>query len=262
MSLQQQVVNFPNTQINGELLEQVILNNDLSRLTSSQKVEYVKGICRATGLNPVTKPIQIMRFQNREVPYFTKDASEQLRKINGVSIIKVDTQVHDGGLYIVTVYATDKTGRQDCSTGAIVISGLKGDALANALMKAETKAKRRVTLSLCGLGFIDELEVESLPKVQKIDISDLENHPVETRRTCENEFTLDVHLAEIEQCKDLKELERTFVAFRNTYARKEPDLFQKIILAKDIRKAELLSLDAEIEEKFIEIDEETGELLQ
>jgi hypothetical protein len=30
-------------------------------------------------------------------------------------------------------------------------------------MKAETKAKRRVTLSICGLGMLDESEVESLP---------------------------------------------------------------------------------------------------
>jgi hypothetical protein len=31
-------------------------------------------------------------------------------------------------------------------------------------MKAETKAKRRVTLSICGLGFLDETEVETLKK--------------------------------------------------------------------------------------------------
>jgi hypothetical protein len=35
--------------------------------------------------------------------------------------------------------------------------------MANALMKAETKAKRRVTLSICGLGMLDESEVESIP---------------------------------------------------------------------------------------------------
>ncbi len=30
-------------------------------------------------------------------------------------------------------------------------------------MKAETKSKRRVTLSLCGLGMLDESEVETIP---------------------------------------------------------------------------------------------------
>jgi len=38
-----------------------------------------------------------------------------------------------------------------------------GEALANALMKASTKAKRRLTLSLCGLGFLDETEVGTIP---------------------------------------------------------------------------------------------------
>ena len=48
------------------------------------------------------------------------------------------------------------------------ITGLKGEALANALMKAETKAKRRVTLSLCGLSWPDESEVESIPEARTV----------------------------------------------------------------------------------------------
>ena len=48
------------------------------------------------------------------------------------------------------------------------IGGLKGDALANGLMKAETKAKRRVTLSLCGLGMLDDSEVETIPNAQRV----------------------------------------------------------------------------------------------
>ena len=48
------------------------------------------------------------------------------------------------------------------STGAVPIAGLKGEEFANALMKAETKAKRRATLSICGLGVLDETEVETI----------------------------------------------------------------------------------------------------
>ena len=33
----------------------------------------------------------------------------------------------------------------------------------NAKLKAITKAKRRVTLSICGLGFLDETEIETIP---------------------------------------------------------------------------------------------------
>lgn len=51
-------------------------------------------------------------------------------------------------------------GRTDESIGAVPIKGLQGEAMAIALMKGETKAKRRVALSICGLGFIDESEIE------------------------------------------------------------------------------------------------------
>jgi hypothetical protein len=39
----------------------------------------------------------------------------------------------------------------------------------NALMKAVTKAKRRVTLSICGLGMLDETEVETIPDVEYVE---------------------------------------------------------------------------------------------
>jgi hypothetical protein len=261
MALQPQLLNHPRNQINGELLEKIILGNDLSGLTPIQKVEYVKNICQTIGLNPVTKPIQLMKFQNKEVPYFTKDASEQLRKNNRVSISNIETKVHDGGLYVVTAYATTPDGRQDCSTGAIVISGLKGDALANALMKAETKAKRRVTLSICGLGFIDELEVDSLPHAQKIDVSEIERH--ETKKIAsvkeDESFDLSVALYHIENAESLEQLKKAFEDSKNKYGKTSPELLKLIVEAKDKRKEELMS--AEFLEEKIEIDIETGEII-
>jgi hypothetical protein len=62
--------------------------------------------------------------------------------------------------------------RQDESTGVVALAGLRGEALANARMKAETKAKRRVTLSLCGLGWLDETEVEDVPGARAPTASD------------------------------------------------------------------------------------------
>jgi hypothetical protein len=63
---------------------------------------------------------------------------------------------------VVTANAQDAKGRVDESTGAVPVEGVKGESLANAMMKAETKAKRRVTLSICGLGLLDESEVGSV----------------------------------------------------------------------------------------------------
>jgi hypothetical protein len=62
------------------------------------------------------------------------------------------------------VRATDKEGRVDEDFGAVSFpETLRGEARANTILKAITKAKRRVTLSICGLGFLDETEVENIP---------------------------------------------------------------------------------------------------
>jgi hypothetical protein len=51
----------------------------------------------------------------------------------------------------------------------VPIKGLAGPLLANAMMKAVTKSKRRVTLSICGLGgYLDETELDTLPPDTKV----------------------------------------------------------------------------------------------
>lgn len=42
---------------------------------------------------------------------------------------------------------------------------MRGD-LGNVIMKSVTKSKRRVTLSLCGLGMLDETDVETIPEAK------------------------------------------------------------------------------------------------
>jgi hypothetical protein len=70
-------------------------------------------------------------------------------------------------VYEVVARACLPDGRCTESIGAVSIINLKGEAYANAVMKAETKAKRRATLDLLGLGVLDESEAESImPKQQ------------------------------------------------------------------------------------------------
>ncbi len=159
------------TQNNNELIQKLVLTGDISTMTQPQKVEYYSKFCQALGLNPLTQPFAIIKFQGKEKLYAQKDCTEQLRKIHGVSITDISTaSVQD--VFIVTAKALDKTGKTDCSTGAVNIKGLTGEALANALMKAETKAKRRVTLSICGLGILDESETDTMPKHETVKITE------------------------------------------------------------------------------------------
>lgn len=151
----------PQPTLDPKVVEQVLLGGDLSRLSADQRVSYYNRVCESLGLNPLTQPFAYLRLNGKDVLYAKKDATEQLRMIHGVSITEVTSQtVND--VFVVTAKALDRSGRTDASTGAVPIGNLKGDALANALMKAETKAKRRVTLSICGLGVLDETEVETI----------------------------------------------------------------------------------------------------
>jgi hypothetical protein len=145
-----------------EIIEQVVAKGDLKELTPAQRTDYYRAVCESIGLNPLTKPFEYITLNNKLTLYARKDATDQLRKLHSVSVQIVSRDRIDD-VYAVTARATDATGRTDESIGAVSIGTLKGDALCNALMKAETKAKRRVTLSICGLGMLDEAELETMP---------------------------------------------------------------------------------------------------
>jgi hypothetical protein len=147
------------------LVESVLIQGDLSNLPVEQRLSYYKAVCESVGLNPLTKPFEYIQLNGKLCLYARRDATDQLRKIHGVSIIQMEEKVISD-IYVVTATAKDKTGRTDIAKGAISVAGLNGEKLANAMMKCETKAKRRVTLSLCGLGLLDETEVESVQQVQ------------------------------------------------------------------------------------------------
>lgn len=151
----------------AQLLEQVLIKGDLKSLNDSERMSFYKKLCESLGLNPLTRPFEYMTLQGKMTLYARKDATEQLRKINKVSIIDVETK-NIGDAYIVTVKAQMPDGRCDTDMGVVSISGARGDALANALMKAITKAKRRVTLSICGLGMLDETELETIPELKNV----------------------------------------------------------------------------------------------
>jgi hypothetical protein len=149
----------------GDIMEAVIAKGDLSKLLPEQRARYYSEVCRSTGLNPLTQPFEYITLNGKLTLYARRTATDQLRKLNQVNVRVVDRSVVNDVL-VVTVEATDRDGRVDTDIGAVAIGGLKGEAYANAIMKATTKAKRRVTLSICGLGWLDETEVESVPSAR------------------------------------------------------------------------------------------------
>lgn len=162
-----------------QLMEKVVLGGDLRYLSSAERMRYYSDVCTSLGLNPLTRPFNYLYLpKGKVVLYATKDCTEQLRKINGISI-SIVAREFKGDLYIVTSRAQDKTGRFDESIGVVSLGDASGEDKANLLMRAETKAKRRVTLSISGLSVVDESEVDSIrdAKIVNPELMELENIP-------------------------------------------------------------------------------------
>lgn len=147
----------------AKLYESLALKGDISALSPQEKTRYYAALCERLGLDPYTQPFTPLRLNGKEVLYASRAATDQLARIHGVTR-RVVSRERLEDVYVVTVQASLPNGRTEDAIGAVPLGGLKGEALANALMKAETKAKRRATLAILGLGMLDESELETIPK--------------------------------------------------------------------------------------------------
>jgi len=153
------------------ITEALIINGDLSKLHPADKVVYYKGYCERMGLDPFTKPFDLLRLQGKEVLYLNRSGSAQLNRMHGVShSITSRNLLKEADIYEVTARATLPDGRYTESLSAVSVAGLKGDAYCNALMKAETKAKRRSTIDLVGLGILSEEEISTISNSETVAI--------------------------------------------------------------------------------------------
>jgi len=174
------------------IIERVAILGDLSPLSPPERVQYYTALCRSLNLNPLTKPFEYLQLDNKLVLYATRGATDQLREAKHVSVRPVKRDTDQAlGIHTVEVEASTPDGRVDFASGIVTILKERGDwktsqngkryfsgtgeydlmrstDLANAMMKAETKAKRRATLSICGLGWMDESEVGDIPQARRI----------------------------------------------------------------------------------------------
>jgi len=156
------MANSPAVTNPGDIIEAVITKGDLGKLSPQERTQYYAEVCRSIGVNPLTKPFEYITLNGRLQLYALRACTDQLRTLRGVSVEDMSETEREGCL-VITCKVRDRDGRTDMAKGAVPIAGLKGEALANAIMKTETKAKRRATLSICGLGMLDESELETIP---------------------------------------------------------------------------------------------------
>jgi hypothetical protein len=188
-------------------LESAMIQNDLSKLSAFQRAEFYVKVCQSVGLNHLTNPFGYIVFKDGKMHlYAKKDCTDQLRAIHSISI-EVTKQEKVGDTYVVNAKAYRPDGRFDEDIGAVHIGKLTGVDLSNGYMKAITKAKRRVTLSICGLGFLDESEISSIKDAKVIDqpIESLPSQnqltPAESRAILNSPEPLEV---DVDDCEKIK----------------------------------------------------------
>jgi len=161
----------------SEPLERVLIIGDLKDLTPEQRVEYARNMGRSLGFNMLTRPFDYILFREfdggpeRLELYLNARGAAQLRKIHRISIVPSSLKrvIHDEHC-MVSVDVRDGWGTTDSATGSLTLYKFKnkekvplvGREWDNAIMKCETKAKRRATLSICGLAMLDDSQLDTM----------------------------------------------------------------------------------------------------
>ena len=163
--------------VDDGVMASIVLNGDLSKLTQPQLVQYYNAYCQRVGLDPVTKPFDILNLKGKVVLYCTRAGAQQLSMLHKISQAITSREVVNGA-YVVTCRSSGLDGRFTDSIGAVPIANLTGENYTNAIMKCETKAKRRSILDFCGLGMLDESEVSSIPGAKVEAVPAINGSPV------------------------------------------------------------------------------------
>ncbi len=214
--------------MNSNALEKVLIQGDLSPLSESDRIAYYSRVCKSLGLNPLTQPFAYIRLQGKLKLYALREATEQLRQLHSVSVKIVSRELVDD-IYVVTARATLPDGRCDESIGAVFLGQSQGELRANLLMKGESKAKRRVTLSICGLAMLDELEVETIPDAIKTQVPELKPATPEVWRKWEHVGDALVWASSILPDKSMTELQKLFDSVPAVNGKKAPAFVEKVL---------------------------------
>ncbi len=146
----------------ARVVESLVVRGDISQLSTADRSQYYLRMCASLGLNPTTQPLAFLKLNGKDVLYVTRSATDQLAAMHRVNreIIDGPKVIDLGGTKAVYAVcrATLPNGRVETATAAIPAMDL-----INAVMKVETKAKRRATLSILGLGVsLDESELDTI----------------------------------------------------------------------------------------------------
>jgi len=172
----------------ADVIKRLIIGQDLSVLQPNEQVEYYKLVCQRLGLDAFRKPFDLIILDGKLQMYANKECTAQLTSLRKLAITIINKE-RIGELYIVTARATAQDGTSSEDIGITNLSKKQrkdgtyyeqsADSIANQMMKAATKAKRRAVLSACGLGMIDAEELDTVANVEHLDPIEIKAEPDE-----------------------------------------------------------------------------------
>jgi hypothetical protein len=138
--------------------------HNLDGMTKEQIDQYLRDISEHLGIDPDLNAFDVIRMDNRLQVYARRGTTDMLRESMGIEVSSIDLLDIPGS---ATFRATGRKAhvsapnptRQEIAIGSCAIAGLTGQKLSDAIMTAETRAGRRLTLKFTGLGILDVSEV-------------------------------------------------------------------------------------------------------
>ncbi len=139
---------------------------DLGMLPEQEKDKVLIKMCEHYCLDPVLRPFILIKLNGKEVWYPTRSATDQVAARFNLTreVIEIKENIERGILECRVRISSEGSGRVETCIAAVPIIEfgrdqggkivghiMKGEAYANALMKVETKAKRRATLGWLGI---------------------------------------------------------------------------------------------------------------
>jgi len=155
------------------VMEQLI-RGDVSSVPREALLRYIFLFCERVGISPLAVPFSLVKTQGGMRLVANRNFYDAVASKFSVSRECVAEGFFEGTkLYFTRYRATTPDGRATEDMALVDTAGLNGNDLANAIMKAHTKGRNRVTRAHLGFPFPDESEAETVPDASVVGIDDV-----------------------------------------------------------------------------------------
>ncbi len=169
-----------NNEVSAAVMNRFLQTGDVKPFNEVDKLKIMHGICERLGVDPVARPLELLEFNGKQVWYLSATGCEMIAAKWNMSfeIVKHEINKDEGLVECIMRGTVPQTGRKDEATAFVQCAkkNLKGEIeqffgldMANARMKCETKARRRLIKRLAGLDYIDEDDLKEIQKQTKTE---------------------------------------------------------------------------------------------